>query len=270
MAHFALTDASERRFHAFERFSRASLGLAGASAEPLEVWLEDWRLESTNPATAFPASLEVSQDEVGIRLELEPGKPIVLQGDRGLSAKGAQPGNASYYYSFTRLPTRGVVRLGEAEIDVEGESWMDREWSTSALEEGQVGWDWFALQLGDGRELMVYRMRREGGLTDPTSSGMIVDVDGASRFLGVEDFEITATATWRSDQTGIDYPGGWRVTSPTADIDLSVEPLLARQEHTSSVLYWEGAVTVRGTSLGKTIEGRGYVELTGYDTAEQR
>ena len=107
----------------------------------------------------------------------------MLNGDRGLSQKGRQPGNASYYYSYTRMPTRGTVTVGYKTFEVQGSSWLDREWSTSALEEGQIGWDWFALQLSDGRDLMVYNLRKDDGSSDALSNGTLVDMDGASHFL---------------------------------------------------------------------------------------
>jgi predicted secreted hydrolase len=266
MAHFALTDIDRHEFRSFERFSRGALGLAGVHVEPFAVWLEDWRLDADHSST-FPLRLRAAQDGVEIDLRLTTAKPVVLQGERGFSQKGAQPGNASYYYSLTRLPTRGTIRLDQREFEVEGDSWMDREWSTSALEPGQVGWDWFALQLSDGRDLMVYRMRLEGERTDPHSSGVIVEPDGSYRGLDATDFEIEVTDRWRSRQTGADYPARWRVVSRAAGVDLVVEPQLASQEHTGSVIYWEGAVRVEGTSRDLPVTGRGYVELTGYGEA---
>ncbi len=146
MAHLALTDTQARRFHAFERMSRGTLGLAGASSDG--VWLDDWR--AGNPGELPPVHLQAAQGDVALDLELGAGKPMVLQGDRGRSRKGPEPGNASYYYALTRLPASGEVRLGEARFQVTGSAWMDREWSTSALGPHLDGWDWFAVQLADG------------------------------------------------------------------------------------------------------------------------
>ncbi|MDX1644126.1 MAG: lipocalin-like domain-containing protein [Thermoanaerobaculia bacterium] len=266
MGHLALTDIEAEEFLAFERFSRGAAGLAGAQAKPFRVWIEDWSLlEAAAPDDGiFPLLLVAADGEVGLELELVPEKPLVLQGDGGLSRKGASPGNASYYYSFTRLGTTGTVRVGERRWRVEGTSWLDREWSTSALEPGVVGWDWFALQLSDGRDLMVYRLRRDDGGTDPHSAGVLVEPDGDYEVVGASEFTLRETARWESPQSGAVYPAGWRLAIPAAEVDLVVEPRLAAQEHTGSVLYWEGAVTVDGTSAGVEVDGRGYVELTGY------
>ena len=265
LAHFALTDVEGRRFHAFERFRRGALGLAGAQAVPFRVWLDRWEA-SGGP---FPLTLRAAAGDVALDLRLARGKPPVLQGEAGLSRKGAAPGQASYYYSLTRMPTTGRLRLDGQDLTVRGLSWMDREWSTSSLAPGQVGWDWFALQLADGRELMLYRMRLADGGSDPASAGSLVAADGAKRHLARGDFAVAALARWRSPAGG-SYPARWRVRVPSAGLDLEVRPLVADQEHRGVFRYWEGAVTARGTAGGAPIAGRGYVELTGYtDTAKE-
>lgn len=263
MAHFALTDVEGSGFHAFERFSRGAIGLAGVVATPFRAWLEDWELAGDDPP---PFRLRATTAEgIAIELELDASKPMVLHGERGWSQKGREPGNASYYYSFTRMPTRGLVTVGFKTFEVQGSSWLDREWSTSALEQGQVGWDWFALQLSDGTDLMVYRLRREGGGVDELSSGTLVGADGSSQRLGVDVFSIEPRDWWISPATGVRYPSGWHLRVPGAGVDLVVTPLLPDQELALSVRYWEGAVSVAGSSARSAVTGHGYVELTGYE-----
>jgi predicted secreted hydrolase len=262
LAHFTVSDVEGGRFPSFERWSRGALGLAGAQGEPFRVWLEDWSAEGS------PMRLRAAEDGVAIDLVLQQGKPPVLQGDRGLSRKSAEPGNASYYYSLTRMLASGTIRLGDERFEVTGLAWMDREWSTSSLGKDQVGWDWFALQLGDGRDLMLYQLRRRDGSPDPTSSGTLVD--GESRHLTLGDFELVVLDHWESPRSGARYPAGWRLRIPSADLDLRIEPLLADQELDVSFRYWEGAVRIEGTSRGRPVQGRGYVELTGYSEAMPR
>ena len=265
MAHFALADGSSGKFHAFERTSRAALDLAGASASPFRVWVLDWSAEgSGGPGLGFPWHLRAENEGVAIDLRLDQGKPVVLHGDRGLSPKGTSPGNASYYYSLTRMPTSGSVLVGGARWDVRGESWMDRESSTSALEADQVGWDWLALQLDDDRELMLFRLRRKDGSLDPMSAGSLIDRDGAVRRLHAGDFRIEALDTWKSSRSGALYPTSVRVLVPGAPLDLRITPLVADQELDVSFRYWEGAVRVEGRASDRAISGRGYLELTGY------
>ena len=251
LAHFTVSDVEGKQFRSFERWSRGVLGLAGSQGEPFRVWLRDWSTEGMR--------LRASEDNIALDLTLQPGKPPVLQGERGLSRKSAEPGNASYYYSLTRMPTSGTIRLGSDRFPVSGLAWMDREWSTSSLGRDQVGWDWFALQLGDGRDLMLYQLRRKDGTADSMSNGTLVSPTGESRHLGLDDFELEVLERWKSPRSGAVYPAKWRLRIPSADLDLTIEPLLADQELDVSFRYWEGAVRIAGS-----FRGRGYVEMTGY------
>ncbi|HEY3190659.1 MAG TPA: lipocalin-like domain-containing protein, partial [Solirubrobacteraceae bacterium] len=230
MAHVALSDVATGRFRAVERFSRAAQGLAGAHVAPLRVWLDDWSLEGEDSAAPPGMRLRATTDAIGIDLALRSLKPIVLQGERGLSQKGPEAGNASYYYSLTRLRTAGTITVDGRAFAVEGASWMDREWGTSALGADQVGWDWFALQLDDGRDLMLYRLRRRDGSLDPFSSGTLVARDGTTTRLRAADASVEVLATWRSPRDGRVYPARWRVTVPAEGLDLAVTPRMADQE----------------------------------------
>jgi predicted secreted hydrolase len=263
IAHFALTDTTGQRFHATSRMSRQALELAGAQARPFRVWVEDWSVTGEEP-TALPMRLRAAQDEIAIDLTLSAARPVVLQGERGLSRKSAEPGQASYYYSLTRMPARGVVRLGADAFDVAGLAWMDREWSTSALGPDLVGWDWFALQLQDGRDLMFYRLRGRDGSAGPFSAGSLVAADGTPRSLGPRDVVIETLAHWTSLRSGVRYPARWRLTLPSEDLRLELDPRLPDQELIVGTRYWEGAVTAAGTAAGRPVTGQGYVELVGY------
>ncbi|HZH04431.1 MAG TPA: lipocalin family protein, partial [Myxococcaceae bacterium] len=213
---------------------------------------------------ALPARLRAAQAGVEIDLEVAAGKPPVLQGNRGLSQKSAEAGNASYYYSLTRMPTAGQVRIGNEVFAVQGESWMDREWSTSALGSDQVGWDWFSLQLSDGTELMYYQLRKADGTRDPFSRATWVDASDRSLTLDPQQIRLQILSNWQSPHSQVRYPSGWLLTVPTQELELTVTPLLKDQELNLAVRYWEGAVRVEGTRGGKPVQGNGYVELTGY------
>jgi predicted secreted hydrolase len=267
LAHFTVSDIEAGTFRSFERWGRGALGLAGAQGEPFRVWLKDWRAEAVAGPPGGqtpPMCLVASEDGVGIDLFLQQGKPPVLQGERGLSRKSAEPGNASYYYSLTRMPAAGTLRVGNERFAVTGSAWMDREWSTSSLGRDQVGWDWFSLQLSDGWDLMLYRLRKKDGTADLSSSGTLIGPSGESRPLKLSDFEIENAGEWRSPRSGARYPARWRLRVPSEGLDLTVQPILEDQELDVSFLYWEGAVDVEGTRRGRPVQGRGYVELTGY------
>jgi len=266
MAHFALTDTVGRRFTAASRSSRQALGLAGAEAEPFKVWVEDWSAEGV-AGDATSVRVRAADGDVAIDLTLESAKPVVPQGERGLDRKGSEPGNASFYYSLTRMSTTGRVAIGGLSFDVTGLAWMDREWSTSALGPDLVGWDWMALQLDDGQELMLYQLRHADGRADRFSGGGLIAADGSRRPLAFGDFHIDVLDRWTSPRDATRYPSRWRVVVPLEALELEIVPVLADQELALSVRYWEGAVRVSGRIAGRPAVGVGYVELVGYASA---
>jgi predicted secreted hydrolase len=268
MAHFALTDVAGKQFYHTERFSRAALGLAGAEGDPLKVWLEEW---SATVETPDPLSLRLHARDgtVAIDLDICAVKPPALNGDQGLSRKGSEPGNASYYYSLPRMATTGSISIGTETVAVTGLTWMDREWGTSALGKELAGWDWFALQLDDGRDLMVYRLRKQDGTANPLDSATLVARDGTTRHLSGNQVQVQVTDSWQSPTSRIRYPSRWRVQVPGEHLDLEIVPRLAGQELRGTVRYWEGAVQVNGRGGGSP-GGSGYVELTGYDAPGSR
>lgn len=266
MAHFTVTDISNDKFYFDERFSRDGNELAGAASEPLKVWLEDWQISESENRTAFDLpviSLKAKTEKAEINFILESVKPTVLQGDDGLSQKGSQPGNASYYYSYTNLKTEGKIITEGKEFSVSGSSWMDREWSTSALSEDQKGWDWFALQLDDSTELMYYQMRKNDGAPDIFSKGVIAGKNGSVRKIKKEEVQLRVTDNWKSS-SGTNYPSGWELKIPSENIDLKIIPAVKDQLLNVSIKYWEGSVKIEGVKNNSKITGRGYVELTGY------
>lgn len=262
MGHFAVTDSAASHFRHAERLSRQALGLAGAQAEPFRVWIENWSIAAMDDDPNV-WRLTASMNDAALQLRLYPLKPVVLQGEQGLSQKSAEAGNASYYYSLTRLASQGTLSIAGETVAVSGESWMDREWGTSALGPDQVGWDWFALQLDDGHELMFYQLRRRNGDPHPSSQGVLVDPQGSVQRLQAQELLITVHDQWKSP-TGALYPAHWSLTHPPSQLQLDVRPVLANQELKVSVRYWEGAVDVRGRHRGVPVTGMGYVELTGY------
>jgi predicted secreted hydrolase len=260
MAHFAVTDETRGLFHADERFERGTLELAGADVAPWRVWVGPWSAQSVGPEF-LPLVLTAANERASLALELSPSSRVMANGDDGLSRKGSAAGNASYYYSMPRLAARGRIALDGEARDVAGDVWLDREWSTSALEASLVGWDWFALRLDDGRDLMLYRLRAADGSAAPASAATLVERDGGRRVFGAAEFTIEELGTWTSGRTGAVYPSKWRVRVPSAALDVEIEPWIADQELALSFAYWEGACDVK--SDGVAI-GRAYVELVGY------
>lgn len=280
MGHLALTDVARQQHLHAERLARGHRRLAGVQPAPFALWIDGWRLASTS-ASFYPLRLEARDREFGFDLTLASGSQPVPQGDGGLSAKG--PDNASHYYSMPRIAITGEVFQGNRTVPVTGLGWLDREWSSGVLSAEHIGWNWFALQLDDGLDLMVFTLRRRNGTTDTYNQGLLIDADGR-RALRARDFALTALKWWR-DSAGVRWPVRWRLTfaeplsyrprTTTADREtpapappkrvqsLTIEAAIDDQVMDTLVRYWEGLVRVHGRD-GADL-GRGYMELTGYE-----
>lgn len=255
-AHFTITDVAGNLYQAHERFSRGNPNLAGAQSPPYRVWIDDWSAQEIEPGKV---RLQAHEGDYALDLTLEQAKPPVLHGNQGLSQKSEQPGNASYYYSLTNNPAQGTVTTPRGTFAVTGNAWKDHEWSTSDLPAGSVGWDWFSLQLDDGREVMFFSIRRQDGSLEPYPTGTIIYADGRSRTLSHKEVEVTTLGQWTSPSSGATYPAEWQFAIPAESVDLRIKPLLPQQELRVSFTYWEGAVSLEGSHTGY-----GYVEMTGY------
>jgi predicted secreted hydrolase len=258
-----VTDADGKRYLSGERVSRAGVGAAGAGTFEYRVWNGDWQAHLVYGRH----KLQARDDKFSLDLDLFEDKPAVLNGDHGYSQKGATPGNATEYYSLTRMPTEGTIFVDGERFAVKGSSWMDHEFGTTFLEKTQQGWDWLSLQLDDGTDLMAFRMRHADGSVDTQSSGTLVAKGSPPRRLMAADFTLTPGRRWTSPASGGSYPVEWQVAVPGDSLQLAVTPVLDDQEIVgarTSVKYWEGAVDVKGTRAGRPIAGRGYLEMTGY------
>jgi predicted secreted hydrolase len=272
LGHAAVTDLSRGEHRFSELLYRAVpfLGGFGEFPDPRLAWSQGppgtgagWSLGWSSEG--FQIEMADRRQKTALNLTATPMKPVVLQGPNGYSRKASQGTAASLYYSFTRMRTEGTLEWSGERVPVEGESWMDREWSTSSLGPEQVGWDWFGLRLNDGRELMLYSLRRKDGTAD-YRYGTLVERDGNTRYLSAPDWSLAPSDTWTSPATGARYPARWTLEIRGEGNRMAVVPELADQENRSrlpgGVFYWEGAVRVLGPD-GVT-RGEGYVELTGY------
>jgi predicted secreted hydrolase len=261
-AHLAIVDIGQQRFRHAERLRRADGRLAGFSSKRLELWLDDWSIEQGADGSIRIRSRD-SERGIGLNVVLQATRELVAHGDGGYSRKGDDPGNASAYLSWTRMAVAGELEVAARPRVVTGTAWFDHEWGSSQLGAGVVGWDWFSLRLEDGRDLMIYRLRRDDGTADPFSSGTLVTADGEVLRLAANDVFMEATDVWTSPHSGGRYPSGWRLQLRRLGIDLEVRPLFEASEvdgsRSTGVIYWEGPVEVGGSA-----DGEGYVELTGY------
>ena len=270
LAHFAISDVSKRDHVFNERYSRGTVGLAGARVDPYRIWLEDWEITRVTDLKAtderFPVRIKAEMsDGTALEVVLNPQKPLVLQGEEGYDKKGGEDGNASYYISFTRMQTEGLLKKDGESLVVSGLSWMDHEWSTSALDSGQTGWDWFSIQLSNGYELMYYQIRNADPELAPQTTGSLIAPNGQKRDLGQGEVQLEVLEYWTSPHTGARYPLQWTLGIPSEELKVDVATVFDDQEMTVSVQYYEGALHVSGTFRDEAIDGNGYIEMTGYE-----
>lgn len=266
LAHFSLTDVSNHQFWFSERLSRKGPGLAGASEMDMDFWILNWGARMAGKKI----KLEARHEGMGIALDLVPRKPIIFHGKNGLTQKGPRKGQASYYFSYPDLETKGTIKTPDTKtpLQVQGISWFDHEFGSNQLAADQVGWDWFSLHLSDGQDLMIYLLRRKDGSIEPASSGTLVKRSGEGIHLKLSDLKIKIIDYWLSPQSGGKYPSRWQINIPSFNIEIEIKSLVSAQElltkGSTGVIYWEGAVEGQGKSKDRPITCEGYVELTGY------
>lgn len=266
LGHFTLTDVSGSQFWYAERVSRRGPGLSGAEDGGLKVWLLNWGANMEGRKI----NLRARHQDMDLSLVLIPRKPLILHGQNGLSQKGQARGQASYYFSYTDLETNGRIKtpFSQKPFQVNGISWHDHEFGSNQLTSDQVGWDWFSLHLSDGQDLMIYFLRRKDGTVEPSSSGTLVTRSGNGLHLKLSDIKVEVLDYWKSPKSGGKYPSRWSIKLPPFGIEMEITSLIPSQElfteGSTGVIYWEGVVTGKGASAGKSITAEGYVELTGY------
>jgi predicted secreted hydrolase len=268
LAHVALSDVARGRFLFDQRLERAAHGWAGADTAEMRVWVGDWRVAWEGESLVLQVPPESTNESFGLDLELTPTGPPVLHGAGGLSVKDdREDPHASWYVSLPRLQTRGRLTVRGQSFTVEGATWLDHEFFSGGLSDGQVGWDWFSCRLEDGRDLMLFRLRGARGETD-YAAGTIVSGDGTWRAADMRGATFEGGGLWKSEGSGASYPLRWRVRLPAEGLELTSRTPLAPQEVVArddvGFTYWEGLVSYQGRWQGEEVRGEGYVEMTGY------
>jgi len=262
-----VSDIQNQKFHFFERINRKGIKNAGAATDRFMIWNSDWNLS----AEGNIQKIKALENNTGIELRLTPIKKRVFHGKNGISIKGNNQGNASHYFSYTRMKTEGSIFIKGENFQVKGTSWMDHEFSSNPLNTSLIGWDWFSIKLDNQTEIMLYQLRQKNGDADPNSSGTFISADQNSQHLKLNQFSISPKSFWVSEKTGATYPAVWEIDILESDTHLIVTPDFSNQElyHLRSISgsYWEGSVSIKGSAGGKPVTGKGYVELVGYEKA---
>lgn len=261
LAHLALSDVDGHHFYYTERLNRAGPGLAGISLKQRRYWNGNWQVRWLSLDTG-EQELRAISERFSLKLDLNPQRRCVINGKDGVSRKGPLPGEASHYISCTRIAAAGELRYEGKRFRVTGLAWMDHEFFSSQLDPSIAGWDWFAVQLDNDEELMLYRLRTKSGDVSRYSSGTFVDHQGKAHFLSAAEIYLSTIGSWHG------YPIAWKISIPSLGIDLTEEPDLRDQELAGkngiSPIYWEGAVSYNGRAASGPVHGVGYLELTGY------
>lgn len=271
LAHFAITDKTRRRFRYEHRKSSGGPldPKARAATDSFYLKLGNWSVREAHGLHLLRATLG---DDVIFEAALKPTKAPVFNGSDGVSFK--DHGEASRYFSYTRMEAEGDLTWGGQTEHFTGAAWMDREFGTWRTTENQKGWDWFSIQLDNNTELMVYHIRNGAGHPSDFSSGTFVDAQGQTTSLRRDDFQLEVTSEWRSPRTKAIYPSGWLLRVPRIELELNIRPVMEDQEldtrGTTMIVYWEGACAVAGAHHGQTTSGRAYVEMVGYDRSHER
>jgi len=233
----------------------------GASAAFVLSGATPWTMLVANDGSM---TLSGTAGDAEIALQLSAGSAPVLHDTDGWV--GFANAGGSYYYSRTHMPTGGTLTLNGAALAVTGSSWFDHQWG-DFIAIGGGGWDWFAVSLADGNDLMLSFVRDAAG-GYPLVYGTWVDRRGHVRRVDGSQITLTKLGSWVSPHTGTTWPAGWRVQIATLGLDATVLPTVADQEldtrASTGVIYWEGSCTVSATLDGRAVAGRAYVELTGY------
>jgi predicted secreted hydrolase len=255
MGHAAVTRADTHRFS--ETFARGGVGQAGVDAKPFRAWIDSWEmrgLDGMSDATIAPLDLSASGTDFSYALRLGADRPLVLQGDAGYSKK-SERGQASYYYSQPYFRVAGHITIDDKPVQVTGQAWMDREWSSQPLASDQTGWDWFSLHLESGEKLMLFRLRQKDGQN--YLSGNWIGTDGTSVQMASAELSMTPTASTEIEKRKV--PTQWSIAIPSRGLRIETAPLNARSWMATSFSYWEGPIGFRGSHRGV-----GYLEMTGY------
>ncbi len=258
-AHAALTDVQGRKLWHDQRIAREGFGIARAATGDTDVRLRDWSL--VRHADGYRARVEAT--DFALDLRFAPTQPVLLQGDQGLSRKGPEPKQASYYYSEPQLAVSGAVTLKGQRFECAGRAWLDHEWSQELLHPQAVGWDWIGMNLDDGAALTAFRLRRQDG-SALWAGGSLRSRSGELQVFGPQDVVFTPGRRWTSPLSLAAYPVEWEVRTPAGAF--RVRAVIDDQELDSrastGAIYWEGlSDLLDGT--GRRV-GRGYLELTGY------
>jgi predicted secreted hydrolase len=270
-ADLAVSDINGQQFFFHKALAPATTAYASITENPWTIHLGEWRLTEPDSISGV-FRLNAQQDDFGVDLALVPEGPPVLNGVNGLFELAGSDGQGPEYfeyYSIPRVQAEGAIRVAGEVIPVHGLAWNDHEFFNLAAGQQLPPWDWFSIQLEDGSSIMLYGLRLPNGDYDPDSRGTFVSADGKVIHLLPGDFTLVPGGTRYSAESNADYPISWRISIPSLRLQLEMSTPLQDQELPvvqggGTPAYWEGASRFHGTQDGRFVQGKGYLEMTGY------
>jgi predicted secreted hydrolase len=258
-AHAAITDIDGKKLWHDQRIARDGFGVAFASETDMAIKLRDWSLQ----AQGARYTAELPANDFDLKLQFTETQNVLLQGRQGLSRKGPDEKQASYYYSQPQLAATGSLRIQGEKFEVTGTAWLDHEWSQEVLAPGAVGWDWIGMNLKDGSALTAFQLRdkTDNALWD---GGSFRSAKNELRIFSRGEVVFKPKRFWKSPVTQTSYPIEWQISTPAGVY--SVKAMLDNQEldsrQSTGAIYWEGLSNLANPN-GELV-GKGYLEMTGY------
>lgn len=259
-AHAAVTDVQGRKLWHDQRIAREGFEVAAAAQDDLRLRLRDWSFART-AGNAY--AVRVTAGDFSFDLRCAATQDVLLQGDHGLSRKGPNVDQASYYYSHPQLSVTGFVAVRGKRLDVTGRAWLDHEWSQEILDSDAAGWDWIGMNLDDGSALTAFRLRRTDG-SALWDGGSFRPRGGSSYVFSPGEAQFSPRRRWTSPLSQATYPVEWIVRTP-ADfytVSAAVDNQELDSRASTGAIYWEGLARL-ADSNGRQV-GSGYLEMTGY------
>ena len=268
-AHAAVTDVQGKKLLHDQRIVREGFDVAAVSATDTALKIGDWSLSRKGEQYLASVTSNTAGNAFKLALNLVSTQALLLQGDKGLSRKGPDEQQASYYYSQPQLKVAGTISIGGKDFALksnQGRAWLDHEWSQALLHPDAVGWDWVGINFFDGSALTAFQLRDKAGRA-MWDGGSFRASTGQRFTFSRGEVVFSRQRSWKSVPSQATYPVEWIVRTP-ADF-YTVKAVIDNQELDSRMstgaIYWEGLSNVFDSN-GRHV-GRGYLEMTGYASA---
>lgn len=225
------------------------------------------RLEVRAPRASLTGSFEREAQlhaQVGatsaMDLSLRPTAPVIHN-----CGTGSFPllGRVTWQFSVPALATSGTVTTPEGTFDVDGWSWLDRQWfdHLDAAALGELAFTWMGLCLDTGDNLSLW----DCTVSDPDGRSWVtvVSPDGTHTLASIVPVARDAGDPWTSEG-GTVYPRRWTVQ--IAALDATLEVTSTPLTELPGGVFFTGVLSVSGSWRGEPVRGYGFTDLVGWSS----